>query len=163
MRVAILAVAAMALILAGQVKPVDAADDARIRQLLDTLTAAWNAADAKAFAARYRADGTFTNVNGTFFVGRDEFERRHAEIFQGVFKGTTLTLTPRNLSLIRPDVAIVDLQAGVNGVQRPPPGIQIGSDGGLLTSLQLVLVKESDGWWIASYHNVWLAAAHFDK
>lgn len=163
MRVAIFAIAAVALILAREAQAADAAADAGIRQLLDTLTAAWNAADAKAFGAHYRADGTFTNVNGTFFVGRDEFEQRHTEIFQGVFKGTTLTLTPRNVSLIRPDVAILDLKVGVHGVQRPLPGLQIGSDGVLQTSLQLVLVKENDGWWIASYHNVWLAVAHYDK
>jgi uncharacterized protein (TIGR02246 family) len=159
MRILILAVAAMALVFSRVLAAADAADETAIQQLIDNLTRAWNRADAKAFSARYQVDGTFTNVNGTLHLGRDEFERRHAEIFQGTFKGTTLTLTTRNLRLIRRDAAIIDLKVGLHGLQRPLPGIQIDPDGALLTSLQLVLVKERDGWWIASYHNVWVAAA----
>jgi hypothetical protein len=37
---------------------------------------------------RYKADATFTNVNGTFYVGREEFNRRHEEAFRKVYKGT---------------------------------------------------------------------------
>ena len=54
------------------------------------LTDAWNRGDASAFGVRYRGDGTFTNVNGGFYVGRDEFNLRHDEVFRGVFKGTII-------------------------------------------------------------------------
>ena len=116
---------------------------------------AWNRGDTHAYGARYRADGTFTNVNGAFYVGRDEFELRHAEVFQGYLKGATLGLTIKELRFIRTDVAVVDLDASLSGVQARPPGVRADPDGALHTSLLMVLVKESGLWWIAAYHNVW--------
>jgi uncharacterized protein (TIGR02246 family) len=62
--------------------------DEAVEQLLGELVGAWNCGDAQAFGARYRADGTFTNVNGALYFGREEFDRRHAEIFQGYLRGT---------------------------------------------------------------------------
>jgi uncharacterized protein (TIGR02246 family) len=130
-------------------------DKAAIEQLLRELVDAWNRGDTQSFGARYRRDGTFTNVNGTFYVGREEFNRRHEEVFRGVFEGTTLALTTRTLRFIRPDVAVVDIVTGLSGVRAPPPGVQAGPDGALHSCLLLVLVKEHGAWWIATYHNVW--------
>ena len=39
-------------------------DEAAIEVLSGELAAAWNRGDAQAFGARYRADRTFTSVNG---------------------------------------------------------------------------------------------------
>jgi uncharacterized protein (TIGR02246 family) len=133
-------------------------DEAAIAQLMSALTDAWNRGDAKAYGARYRADATFTNVNGSFYVGRDAFERRHEEIFRGIFKGTTLALTSKHLGFLRPDIAIVDVDAALSGCQVRPPGVRPGPDGALYTCLLMVLVKESGCWWIAAYHNVWRSA-----
>jgi ketosteroid isomerase-like protein len=70
-----------------------AADEAEIQTLIDALTDAWKRGDAKAYGARVMPDATFTNVNGEFYVGREAFDRRHAEVFSGVFRGTTLAMT----------------------------------------------------------------------
>ena len=59
------------------------AEDAPIEQRLGGLVAAWNRGDARAYAERYRPEGTFTNVNGGFYVGEDEFVRRHEEVLAG--------------------------------------------------------------------------------
>jgi uncharacterized protein (TIGR02246 family) len=139
------------------------ADETEIQQLLGELTDAWNRGDASAFGARYQADGTFTNVNGGFYVGRDEFDLRHDEVFRGVFKGTTLSMTVRKLRLIRPDVALVDIDVGVFGCHAQPPGIHAGSDGALRTCLLMVLTKDHRRWWIAAYHNVWRSAGDYSK
>jgi uncharacterized protein (TIGR02246 family) len=88
-------------------------DEAMIHQLINELVDAWNRGDAKAYGARYLDDATFTNVNGMFHVSREEFDRRHDEIFRGALKGSTITLTPRKIRFIRPDAAIVDLDCGV--------------------------------------------------
>jgi uncharacterized protein (TIGR02246 family) len=133
-------------------------DETAIQQLMIELCDAWNHGDAGAFGARYRPDGTFTNVNGTFHVGLDEFNRRHAEIFEGHFKGSTLRLTPRLSRFIRPDVAVVDVDLGLAGCRIKPPGVQADPDGTLHTCLLLVLVKEGGSWWITAYHNVWRSA-----
>ena len=133
-------------------------DEAEIQELLVDLTDAWNRGDADAFGAHYRSDGTFTNVNGGVYVGRDEFNLRHEEVFRGVFKGTTLALAVRKLRFLRPDVAVVDIDVGVFGCHARPPGVQVGSDGALRTCLLMVLTKDAGKWWIAAYHNVWRSA-----
>jgi len=56
-------------------------DEAEISELLLELIDAWNRGDVDAYGVRYRNDATFTNVNGMFHVGREEFDRRSGEIF----------------------------------------------------------------------------------
>lgn len=135
-------------------------DEHLIQQLLDDLVDAWKRGDAKAYSARFLADATFTDVNGMFHENRAEFDRRQEEVLRGALKGTTITLTPRKLRLIRPDLAIVDTDCGLFGSAIAPPGVQPGPDGALRTCLLMVLVKESGSWWVAAYHNVWRATPH---
>ena len=115
-----------------------------VDQLLGELAEAWNAGDARAYGARFSPDVTFTNSDGTVDLGRDEVVRRAGEAFQGVLAGTKLAVAVRKLRLVRPDVAVVDLDLRISGV----PG------GELRTSLLLVLLEEDDGWWITAHHNV---------
>jgi uncharacterized protein (TIGR02246 family) len=138
-------------------------DEAMIHRLINELVDAWNRGDADAYGACYLNDATFTNVNGMFHVSREEFNRRHEEILRGALKGSTITLTPRKIRFVRPGVAIADLDCGVFGTKVQPPGVQPGADGTLHTSLLLVLVKESDSWWIAAYHNVWQATVRYES
>lgn len=139
------------------------AEEMEVQQLLRNLVDAWKMGDATAYGSRFRSDGTFTNVNGAFCVGREEFDLRHDEIFRGIFKGTTLSLTIRNLRLVRADVALVDIDVGIFECRVRPPGIEIGPDGALRTSLLLVLTKEQGKWLIAAYHNVWRSAKDYSK
>jgi uncharacterized protein (TIGR02246 family) len=136
-----------------------AADGHDIQTLIDELTDAWERGDAKAYGARFLPEGTFTNVNGEFYVGREDFDRRHAEIFRGVFRGTTLAMTIANLRFARPDVAIADVDTEISGSQLRPQGVAVAPDGVLRSRLLMVLVKDRGAWWIAAYHNVWQAAA----
>jgi len=94
---------------------IPSANENEIQQLLGELTNAWDRRDASAFGARYRADGTLTNVNDGFYVGRDEFNLRHDEVFRGVFKATTLSMT-RKPRFLRPDIALVHVDVGVFGL-----------------------------------------------
>jgi uncharacterized protein (TIGR02246 family) len=137
---------------------VPSADETEIQFLLRDLIDAWKLGDAKAYGARFRPDGTFTNVNGGFYIGREEFDLRHEEVFRGVFKETELSLTIRNICFVRSDVALVDIDVGVFGCVARPPGVQITSDGALRTCLLMVLTKDRGEWWIAAYHNVWRSA-----
>jgi uncharacterized protein (TIGR02246 family) len=138
---------------------VPAADESEIRQLIDDLADAWKAGDAKAYGVRFLPNGTFTNVNGEFYVGREQFDRRHAEVFAGVFRGTTLSLTTKKLRFVRPDVAIADIDTEVAGARLRPQGVAVAADGVLRSRLLMVLLKENGVWCIAAYHNVWQAAA----
>jgi uncharacterized protein (TIGR02246 family) len=131
--------------------------ETEIRALLDELTDAWARGDAKAYGARYQADATFTNVFGDFYVGSEEFDRRHAEVFRGIFKGSRVAMDIRKLRFLRPDVAVVDVVTSLSGVEARPPGGQVGADGTLHSSLLMLLTKERGRWEIAAYHNVWRA------
>ena len=135
-----------------------AADESEIQTLIDELTGAWKRGDAEACGARFLPEATFTNVNGEFYVGREAFDRRHAEVFGGVFRDTTLAMTINKLRLIRPDVAIADIDTEVSGSRLRPQGVAVGPDGVLRSRLLMTLVKEQGIWWIATYHNVWQAA-----
>jgi len=129
-----------------------------VDQLLGELAEAWNAGDARAYGARYCADVTFTNTDGTVDRGRDELVRHAGEVFQGALSGTRLSLAVRKLRLIRPDVAVVDLDARISGMPVPPPGAGNGPGGEVRTSQMLVLVAEDGRWWITAQHNVMRSA-----
>jgi uncharacterized protein (TIGR02246 family) len=129
-------------------------DETEIRKLIEAMTAAWSRGDAKAYGTRYRSDATFTNVFGDFYAGRQDFDRRHEEVFAGIFKGTTLSMEIRKLRFLRPDVAIADIVTTLVGAKLRPPGVEVGSDGALRSALLMVLTNEQGPWEISAYHNV---------
>lgn len=131
-----------------------------VDQLMGQLVEGWNAGDARAYGARFCSDATITNTDGTLDSGRDEFVRHAEEAFQGVLAGTKLSLAVRKLRLVRPDVAVVDLDLRISGVPAPLPGTGNGPGGEMRTSLMLVLVEEGDRWWITAQHNVAQSAGH---
>ena len=137
-----------------------AADEAAIGRLLHDLADAWKRGDADAFGARYRDDGTFTNVFGAVHFGRDEFIRRHAEVFRGFLKGTIIKMIPRTLRLVRPDVAVVDVDMTYTGFQTLPTGVGLMPDGLVHSALLMVVVKDGGDWWITAYHNIWQTTPH---
>jgi uncharacterized protein (TIGR02246 family) len=84
--------------------------------------------------------------------------RTAEEAFQGVLAGTKLSLAVRKLRLIRPDVAVVDLDARVSGMPVPPPDDSNAPGGEVRISQMLVLVQEDDRWWITAQHNAMQSA-----
>ena len=125
-----------------------------VDQLLGEMAEAWNAGDARAYGARFCPDVTFTNTDGTVDLGRDEVVRHAGEAFQGVLAGTKLSLAVRKLRLVRPDVAVADLDTRVSGMQVAGNG----PGGEVRISQMLVLVKEDDRWWITAQHNAMQSA-----
>jgi uncharacterized protein (TIGR02246 family) len=129
-----------------------------VDQLSGELIEAWNAGDARAYTARFCPDVTFTNSDGTVDLGRDEVVRRAEEAFHGVLAGTKLSLAVRKLRLVRPDVAVADLDLRISGIPVSPPGAGNGPGGEVRTSLMLVLLEEDGRWWITAHHNVMQSA-----
>ena len=99
-------------------------------------------------------DVSFTNIFGTVRFGREEFIKRHLEIAQTFFKGTTAKSSITKLRFVRPDVAVVDVAGELSGFQKVYPGLPIGKDGILRNKLLLVLIKEDGVWRITEFHNV---------
>lgn len=128
-----------------------------VRDEIAALTAAeddaWNSGSAEAFSARVLPEIVFTNVMGLFSVGRAPFLAQHERIFSTIFKGSIARQQVQHIILLKPDVAIVDTLSVVTGAQHAPPGVVL-IDGAIHTRLEQVLLHRSDGWWVASFHNV---------
>jgi uncharacterized protein (TIGR02246 family) len=124
-----------------------------IAALIAAEDQAWNHGSAEEFAARVSPEVVFTNIVGMFSVGKAPFVAQHEHIFSTIYKGSTLHQDIQHITFVKPDVAIVDTLAVVEGAPHTPPGIQL-IGGAIHTRLEQVLVREPDGWRIASFHNV---------
>lgn len=128
-------------------------DKAAIEAILERQAVAWAAGDAEAFAADVLVGVVFTNVVGMFSVGRAPFVGQHAKIFSTIYKGSRLTQEMVALTLVRPDVAIVDTLTQLVDALHRPPGIEL-IEGAVRTRLEQVMVKDEGAWKVASFHNV---------
>ena len=131
-----------------------AAEEARIRKVVDAEEDAWNRGDAKAFAARFQEDGAFTDVFGAVSRTRAELEKRQVEFFTSLFKGSRLALKVRRVRFLRPDVAIVEIDTEVSGFRKLPPVVYVDAEKVLRTRLQQVMAKTGTNWMVAAFHNV---------
>jgi uncharacterized protein (TIGR02246 family) len=147
-----------------EVKAESASTDETARQEIESLIAgeddAWNRGDATGFAARALPDVVFTNIVGMFSVGKPPFLAQHERIFSTIYKGSNCHQSIQHITLLKPDVAIVDTLAVVTGFQHTPPGIGT-IDGAIHARLEQVLMRLKDGWWVASFHNVAVNPAAF--
>ncbi len=135
--------------------PIKVTEDIR-REIAAVVAAeddAWNRGDAQAFAARVLPDVVFTNVVGMFSVGKAPFLAQHERIFATIYKGSVNHQEIQHVTMLKPDVAIVDTLSIVKGAKHVPPGIEL-IDGAIQARLEQVLVRNESGWWVASFHNV---------
>ena len=129
-------------------------DEAAIQAILQDEQKAWNAGDAKGFAAHFAKDGSFTNIVGMQSYGVEPFLRQHERIFSTIYKGSHAEFMLGSLRFIRPDVAVADVDSTLTKTTSVPPGIVLGPDGAMHTKLQMVLSKENGVWQIDAFHNV---------
>lgn len=125
-----------------------------IRQLLGEQVAAWNAGDAKAWCKDFTPDAGFVNILGMHFQGRDANERRHAELFTGIFKGSRLEVHELKVRVLGDAAAIADAVLDLTRFRGLPPGIRpTRGDAVLQTRMHYVLVREADRWRIIFSQN----------
>jgi len=130
-------------------------DTVAVQTIIQDEVVAWNKGDAAGYSRQFAKEGTFTNIQGMFFVGQKAFIDRHDQIFKDVFNKTTLQAKIVSLKFVRPDVAIVETLSIVSGlVGSPPPGAHLDAKGQLYTRLLQVIVKDAGDWKIVTYHNV---------
>ena len=137
-----------------QATPQPSSDEVAIRNIIQEEVAAWNAGDAVAYGRHFAADGTFTNVRGQFFAGRQAFIDRHDFVFKGKFHGSTLKQDIVSLRFVRADVAVVEVLTSVTGIQKLSPGTNTDPKGRLRTRLLQVILKDGGEWKIVAYPNV---------
>src|SRR5262245_2111646 len=124
-------------------------DERMIREIVAEQQRAWDAGDATSYAARFHAHGSFTNVFGDRYFGREAFRERHATIFRTFAKGSKASLIVHRIQFPVPGTAIVDIDCIVESHATLPPGLSSMSSGEIRSSLLQVLVKQDGQWWIA--------------
>jgi uncharacterized protein (TIGR02246 family) len=149
-----LRIVAIALAATIAAAPQPSSDEIAIRNIIQEEITAWNAGDAAAYSRHFAAEGTFTNVRGQFFTGRQAFMDRHDFVFKGQFHGSTLKQDIVSLKFVRPDVAVVEVLTSVTGIQKLSPGTGTDDKGRLRTRLLQVIVKDGGEWKIVAYHNI---------
>jgi uncharacterized protein (TIGR02246 family) len=130
-------------------------DKVAIRNIVQEEVAAWDKGDAVSYSRHFAADGTFTNVMGTFFEGHEVFVEQHDHIFQTIFRGSKLQQDVISLQFVTPDVAVVNILTAVSGTKIPNSRADnFDAKGRLRTRLLQVFVRRNGAWQIVAYHNV---------
>ncbi|WP_307734681.1 SgcJ/EcaC family oxidoreductase [Pyxidicoccus parkwayensis] len=128
-------------------------DEAALRKLVSEQTEAWNRQDAAAWSKDFADDATFINIVGTLFNGRAEIEKRHAFVFDTLFKGSRSEVTVRKVLFLDGGVAMVDTEHQVTNYVGLPPGVQPTTPGVLRTQMRYVLKKTAGRWLIVAGQN----------
>ena len=124
-----------------------------IHGLVDRMTAAFNAHDARAATAMYAEDADFVSVRGEHAHGRIEIEKRLARIFATRAGAATLRTLDTSIRFPRSDAAIVHVTNELSGL--------VAADGSRLPPHQelsvRVLLKAKGQWKVAAFHNTIIA------
>lgn len=114
----------------------------------------WNRHDAHAWSAPFTEDADFINIIGMLFQGRAQIEKRHAELFEGIFKRSRVVVTTRKVRSLGPTSALAETDYELRDYDRLPPGLKPSdADGTLRTRLKYVLTLTPEGWRIVSAQN----------
>ena len=122
------------------------ADRAAIDAIVAELAGAWNAGDAARYAAPFARDAEQVNIFGMRLIGREEIARRHAQVFETIFRESTNILHVLDARSAGPDVLLVR----VGSVVSIPHGPMQGE---LHTIASLVLCRTGSNWEIELFHN----------
>jgi len=128
--------------------------EAAIRAALADQADAWNRHDARAWVAPFAADAEFINVLGMLLEGKAEIEKRHDEIFRGIFARSRVVVKTREVRLLGADAALAETDYELRDYDRLPPGITpTDADGTLRTRLKYVWARTSEGWRVVAAQN----------
>jgi uncharacterized protein (TIGR02246 family) len=128
--------------------------DREIRRILREQTEAWNRGDGVAWAEHFTVDCDFVNLRGSVLQGRADLAASIVASLQAALKGSQLSLTLRQLTLLTPDLALVDTNYDLTGIQGVLPGVAV-IDGVLNTRLKYVAERRDGGWrFIAAQNTV---------
>lgn len=125
------------------------ADEAAMRETVKQMETGWNTKSGALFAKAFAEDADYVVINGMVFKGRATIERAHQQIFDTIYKDTTISLTVKQIRFLRSDVAVVHVAGHRDG-----PTKELVQD----AMLTLVLTKEKQGWVIAAFQNTAVAS-----
>lgn len=128
--------------------------EAAIREALARQADAWNKHDAHTWVALFASDAEFVNILGMSLQGRAEIEKRHAEIFRGIFSHSRVQVKTRRVRQLGPTAALAETDYELRDYDRLPPGIRpTDADGTLRTRLKYVWALDHDEWKVVAAQN----------
>lgn len=128
--------------------------EAAVRALLARQAEDWNRHDARAWCAPFAEDAEFVNILGMLLQGRPQIEKRHAELFDGIFKRSRVVVNTRKVRSLGPTSALAETDYELRDYDRLPAGFKpTDADGTLRTRLKYVLTLTPEGWRIVSAQN----------
>jgi uncharacterized protein (TIGR02246 family) len=116
---------------------------AAAEDFLDQLRTAWDAGDARAYAALFTEDASYVIFLGEAMVGRNEIERNHVDVFGRWQKGAKMAVKALGVRSLRADVCSF-LTVGGIGVKSPIAYDKIQT---------FTLVRRGDRWLCAAFQN----------
>ena len=128
-----------------------AADEAAVRESVRQMESGWNTKSGSAFAKPFAEDADYVVINGLQLKGRGAIDKGHQQIFDTIYKDSSLALTLKQLRFLRPDVAVAHVAARL----KARVGEQTQEGDAIIT---LVLTKDKGEWRIAAFQNTGVAA-----
>jgi uncharacterized protein (TIGR02246 family) len=125
---------------------VDADGRADLDRVATSLTDAWNAGDAEAFARCFTTDADFVNIFALHVVGREAVAKQHQFIFDSIYRGSRNSFSILEARALADAVVLAHIAADL----RVPDGPLAGE---IKTLASAVFVRDDVGWLIASFHN----------
>ncbi len=127
-------------------------DEAGIGAGVQQMQDGWNSKNGTRFAHPFATDADYVVINGTLIKGHDDIAKGHQQIFQTIFKDSTLTLSVQRIRFLRQDIAVVHV-AGHIKIRRGP---ETQENNVIMT---LVMSKEKNGWLIEAFQNTEIKAS----
>lgn len=119
-------------------------NEVAIQENVKQLETGWNTKSGSAFAKPFAAEADYVIINGLHIRGYDAIEKAHQQIFDTIYKDTTITLNVKQIRFLRPDVALVHVSGQRNSSQ---PHLKTEA------TLVMVMTKNDGSWKIASFQN----------
>ena len=89
-----------------------------VERFLERFRQAWDAGDARAFAAQFTEDATYVIFLGEALIGREEIEKNHVDVFGRWQKGTKMAIKAVRVRPLGPNTCSV---LTVGGIGRGTP------------------------------------------
>jgi uncharacterized protein (TIGR02246 family) len=124
---------------------IGAEDEAAIRENVQLLESGWNTGSGTLFAKPFAEDADYVVINGMYLKGQAAIQKAHQQIFDTIFKDTTVSLSIKQIRFLRSDVALVHATG-----HRPAPNRAEPAHNAIVS---MVMTKDKQGWKIAAFQN----------
>ena len=124
----------------------DSKDETMIRANVEQMVKGWNMKSGAEFAKPFAENSDYVVINGMHIKGRADNAKGHQQIFDTIYKDSSLVANIKQIRFLRPDVAVVH---GVSNLTFKTGGEEKKGNG----FVTLVLIKDNGKWSIAAFQN----------